>query len=334
MPEKQKIAVTLGDPAGVGPEVVLKVLVDPILRKACTPVILGLEHVVERHLPFCGAAAQRLDVRILNDVSDARGEPGTVEILPTGALKPSDYEVGTPTPATGTYSGDCVKRAAEITMAGEAAGLVMAPIHKKVLNEGGYHYSGFKELMNDYTNTAESVQILMGKRFSASLCSLHVPLGAVPETCTRDRVLTMLRLLDVSLKQLGYADPRIGVAGLNPHCGEQGLLGTEEIERIIPAMDDARKEGINAMGPYPPDTIFRNMLNKEFDIVLSMYHDHALTVLKLMEFGNLVNVMGGLPILAFTVTHGTALDIAGKGVAIETDLKCCILAAAKHGIDK
>jgi 4-phospho-D-threonate 3-dehydrogenase / 4-phospho-D-erythronate 3-dehydrogenase len=328
VPEKAKVAVTLGDPAGVGPEVVLKVLADPSLRAACTPVVLGLEHVVEAHLPFCGAAAKTLKIRSLARFSDARGEPGTVEVLPTGSLAPADYAVGAPTAASGTYSGDCVRRAAEVAMRGEAAGLVMAPIHKKALNDGGYHYAGFKELMDDFTHTKESIQILMGKRFSASLMTLHVPLKSVPALCTRPRVLAMLRLLDASLRTLGFAEPRIAVAGLNPHCGEQGLLGTEEIEHIVPAMEEARRDGIAALGPYPSDTVFRRMAEGEFDIVLSMYHDHALTVLKLMEFGSLVNVMGGLPILAFTVTHGTALDIAGKGVAIASDMKYCLLAAA------
>ena len=174
----------------------------------------------------------------------------------------------------------------------------------------------------------DTVLITLGDTYNLARVTTHVPLSDVPRLCSRENVLGVIRQSDAGMKSIGYAKPRIGVSALNPHCGEGGLLGREEIEAIGPAIEDARSEGIEASGPYPGDTIFLNMKAGEFDLIISMFHDHGNACIKLAEFGTLVNLLAGAPIPILTVHHGTAFNIAGRGIADETNLVCAFYTAA------
>ena len=323
--ERPLIAVTSGDPAGVGPEIILKALANAEVRAACIPIVVGTKAIMEADLAVAGVS---LDVQVIPNVDAAKGEPGTVEVLEIEGPILGTYPLGKNSAIAGKFSGDTIAKAVGLAMDGSVQSVVVAPNSKKALHDGGYHFAGFQEIINHYTGTKDSVQILMGRHYSQARVTNHVPLRQVSDLCTRENVLAKIRILNDSLKVVGYDKPRIGVSALNPHIGEEGLLGTEEIEHIIPAVEDAKAEGIDAIGPLPADTIFLDMKESRIDIVLSMFHDHGNACIKLVEFGFLVNFLGGLPVPVFTVSHGTAFDIVGQGVADPTNLVWSILAAA------
>ena len=323
--ERPRVGVTIGDPAGIGPEIVLKSLADPVLHEFSVPVVFGNAEVLKASLPVAGVD---LKVRPIAAVAEARGEAGVVDLIEVGSLKLADFTVGKGDGVTGAFSGKCLETAIGLAKAGALRGVVMAPVSKQAQNAGGYKFAGFRETANAMAGCADTVLITLGKDYNLTRVTTHVPLADVPRLCSREAVLRVIRLTDQGMKSVGLKRPRIGVSGLNPHCGEGGLLGREEIEQIIPAIEDARAEGIEALGPYPGDTVFLNMKAGEFDVIVSMYHDHGNACIKLVEFGTVYNLLAGAPFPILTVHHGTAFDIAGKGVAGEKSLLYALYAAA------
>lgn len=323
---KPIVAISNGDPSGIGPEIALKAMVSEEVRQAAAPIIIGSPEVYERDLPLAGAP---LEIRLLSAPSEATGAPGTVEILPFDRLDLSLCPRGEVSAEAGRYSGASIAHAISLGMAGEAHAVVVSPNNKRAMKNGGHEHTGFEEISRHYTGAKRSIQILMGRKYNLARVTNHVPLRQVADICTRDRVLAQIQVLKDSLAMVGVPDPVIGVSGLNPHNGEHGLMGTEEMTDIGPACDDARAEGIKVIGPIPADTVFIDIDKLGLDIVLSMYHDHGNSGIKILEFGHLVNFIGGLPIPVFTVSHGTAFDIAGKGIAGSTNMELSIIAAAK-----
>ncbi|ADH90852.1 4-hydroxythreonine-4-phosphate dehydrogenase [Ancylobacter novellus DSM 506] len=323
---KPIVAISNGDPSGIGPEIALKAMASEEVRRAAAPIIVGSPEVYERDLKLAGAP---LEIRLLASPSEATGAPGTVEILPFDRLDLSQCPRGEVSAEAGRYSGASIAHAISLGMAGEAHAVVVSPNNKRAMKDGGHEHTGFEEISRHYTGAGRSIQILMGRKYNLARVTNHVPLRQVADICTRERVLTQIRVLKDSLAMVGLPDPVIGVSGLNPHNGEHGLMGTEEMTDIGPACDDARAEGIKVIGPIPADTVFVDIDKLGLDIVLSMYHDHGNSGIKILEFGHLVNFIGGLPIPVFTVSHGTAFDIAGKGIAGSTNMELSIIAAAK-----
>ena len=322
---RPRVAVTIGDPAGIGPEILLKSLARPDVTDVAVPIVFGDAAVLEANLAVAGVD---LKIRAIAGVGEAAGKAGTVDVIPSGAISLSDFIVGEGNAATGAFSGKCLEDAIALAMDGAADAVVMGPTSKQAQNAGGYKFAGFRESVNYMTGCDETILITLGKTYNLSRVTTHVPLSDVPRLCSREAVLEVIRRTDTGMKSIGYERPRIGVAGLNPHAGEGGMLGREEIEQIGPAIAEARADGIEALGPYPGDTVFLNMKNGEFDVIVSMFHDHGNACIKLAEFGTLVNLLAGAPIPVFTVHHGTAFDIAGKGIAGETNLVYAIQAAA------
>lgn len=323
---KNIVAVTNGDACGIGPEIVLKALADREVRDACAPVVVGSPELYEREMPVAGV---KLAMRPIASLAEAEGAPGTLEILPFDSLDLSKCPRGKVSAEAGRYSGFSIARAIGFAMSGEAQSVVVAPNNKRAMRDGGHEHTGFEEIARHYTGARRSIQILVGQKYKLARVTNHVPLREVAALCTRDRVLAAIQTLRDSMAMLGYDAPVIGVSGLNPHNGEEGLMGDEEVNHIGPACDDARREGIDVVGPIPADTVFHDVGKYGLDIVLSMYHDHGNSNIKLLEFGQLVNFIGGLPVPVFTVSHGTAFDVAGKGVADATNIRLSILAAAK-----
>lgn len=323
---KPIVAISNGDPSGIGPEIALKAMVSEEVRQAAAPIIVGSPEVYERDLKLAGAP---LTIRLLSSPSEATGAPGTVEILPFDRLDLSQCPRGEVSAEAGRYSGASIAHAISLGMAGEAHAVVVSPNNKRAMKDGGHEHTGFEEISRHYTGAKRSIQILMGRKYNLARVTNHVPLRQVADICTRERVLTQIKVLKDSLAMVGLPDPVIGVSGLNPHNGEHGLMGTEEMTDIGPACDDARAAGIKVIGPIPADTVFVDIDKLGLDIVLSMYHDHGNSGIKILEFGHLVNFIGGLPIPVFTVSHGTAFDIAGKGIAGSTNMELSIIAAAK-----
>ncbi|WP_316863250.1 4-hydroxythreonine-4-phosphate dehydrogenase PdxA [uncultured Cohaesibacter sp.] len=323
---KSIVAISNGDPAGVGPEITLKAHLNEELRAVAAPVVIGSPELYAREIK---ALDLPLELREIFALKDASGDPGVVEILPFDSLDLSACPRGKVSAEGGRYSGASIARAIELGMKGEAQSVVVSPNNKRAMKDGGHEHTGFEEITRHYTGADRSIQILMGRKYNMARVTNHVPLSRVSELCTRDRVLGQIEVLDESLKMVGIARPRIGVSGLNPHNGERGLIGSEDMNEIEPACEMARERGLDVLGPIPGDTVFVDYGKYGFDIVLSMYHDHGNAAIKLLEFGHLVNFIGGLPIPVFTVSHGTAFDIAGKGIADATNMELSIMAAAK-----
>ncbi|RYE88838.1 MAG: 4-phospho-D-threonate 3-dehydrogenase [Hyphomicrobiales bacterium] len=322
---KPIVALSNGDPNGIGPEIILKAMHSAAVREAAAPIVVGCPEVFARDMLLAGAP---LDMRLIDRPSEATGAPGTIEILPFDHLDLSLCKVGEASPEAGRYSGASVISAIDLAMRGAVHSVVVSPNNKRAMKDGGHEHTGFEEVCRHFTGAKASIQILMGRKYNLARVTNHVPLRQVADLCTRDRVLGAIRILKESLLMVGKTDPVIGVAGINPHNGEHGLIGTEEMTDIGPACDDARAEGINVIGPISADTVFVDIDKLGLDIVLSMYHDHGNSGIKILEFGHLVNFIGGLPIPAFTVSHGTAFDIAGKGIAASTNMELSIIAAA------
>jgi len=237
------------------------------------------------------------------------------------------HKWGPPNALSGRVVVEYIKKAVELTMMRDADAIVTAPISKEVMNAAGYHYAGHTELLADLTGTKEYGLMFVGGGLRLILATIHLSLKEVPRHITQTAILKTLRLAHQGMKYFGVERPRIGVAALNPHAGEGGLFGSEERDVILPAVVKARSEGIDASDPVPADTLFYKARNNYFDIVVAMYHDQGLAPLKMVAFGNAVNVTVGLPIIRTSVDHGTAYDIAGKGCADPASLREAIRVA-------
>ena len=307
------LAITMGDPVGVGPEVTLKALHEREVYDWCRPVVVGDTRILGRdaetlrlrELRFHPVAAQ----------ADAVFEPGTVDIVDLGNADPQQCPWGQISAAAGRAAVEYVLRGADLAMAGEVDAIVTAPLNKEAMQRAGFHWAGHTELLAEHTGSGKVTMMLTNREMRVLHVSTHVSLREAIERVTRPRVLEVIHLAQQGISSLGIARPRIAVAGLNPHAGESGLFGREEIEIVTPAIEQARAEGLEVVGPLPPDTIFWRARQGEFDGVVAMYHDQGHIPMKLLGFDLCVNVSIGLPIIRTSVDHGTAFDIAGRGLA-------------------
>jgi 4-hydroxythreonine-4-phosphate dehydrogenase len=283
------LALTVGDPSGIGPEIVVKALRDPRVVDACRPVIYG---------PY---------------------EPQDLEAFPAGRVSAE----------SATVACEAITRATEDALAGKVDAIVTAPINKTALAAAGLPWRGHTDFLAHLCGTKQVAMMFWSERLRVVLATVHVPLAEVPRALTRSRLVDVIRLAAGWLPRFGFPSPRIAVTGLNPHAGEGGVLGNEEIEVIEPAVAQTRAEGIRVAGPFPADTLFVRAARGEFDAVVAAYHDQGLIPVKLIAFGRSVNVTLGLPIIRTSVDHGTAFDIARRGVADEGSLVEAVLLAAK-----
>lgn len=352
MPNKPILGITMGDPSGNGPEISIKALMDPATYERCRPLIVGDAAAMEAALPTVkGAEAVKLNV--VKAVQDAKFEYGTIDVYDMGVIditkrlykkdRKKLAETMSPEELDAAYKesqimcGECafqyVKKVIEMAMAGEVDATVTNALNKDHINMAGHHYSGHTEIYADYTNTAKYTMMLAHDNLRVVHVSTHVSLREACDRVKKDRVLDCIRIANAGCKALGIREPKIGVAGLNPHCGENGMFGREEIEEIQPAIDEAMAEGIiiPEKAPTPPDTVFSKALGGWYDIVVVMYHDQGHIPLKVKGFvynhelqkwdavaG--VNVTLGLPIIRASVDHGTGEGHAGDGSANELSL--------------
>ncbi|AKR57223.1 4-hydroxythreonine-4-phosphate dehydrogenase [Devosia sp. H5989] len=300
------VAITMGDPAGVGPEVIMAALSALPAEERRDIVVVGSRAVLERAGKVVGST---LTVGL-------RGQPGNhgviVEEVEVPGLK---AEFGRLDPSCGEAAFRYIERAVRLTEAGETAGIVTAPINKEALNKAGHKYDGHTGMLAALTGSKASFMLLASPRLKAIHVSTHVSLRDAIGRATTERVLATIQAGHEHLKRVGYERPRIAVAGLNPHCGENGLFGTEDVEFVAPAVEQARALGIDAHGPISADTVYFRAYNGAFDLVVAQYHDQGHIPMKLVAFDTTVNVSLGLPIDRTSVDHGTAFDIAGTGKA-------------------
>jgi len=334
------LGITMGDPAGVGPEITVKALIDPGVRAAARAVVIGDARVVADAARLAGVA---LLVRPLRAIEDATWEAGAIEVLDLGNADPATFAVGRVSPVCGRAAYQYIERGVELALARRIDAIVTAPINKEALAAAGMPHTGHTEILATLTGTRAYAMLLMGRELRVIHVTTHVALRQVPELVTRERVLRTIRLGDQAMRRLGIAAPRVAVCGLNPHAGESGLFGDEERVAIAPAVADARAEGVDATGPYPADTLMSRAVGGEFDCVVAMYHDQGHVPVKTLGFRyderakawtglSGVNVTVGLPILRVSVDHGTAFDRAGRGIANPESMVEAILVAARMAL--
>jgi 4-hydroxythreonine-4-phosphate dehydrogenase len=311
-----RLAITLGDPAGVGPEVVVKALARDDVRAACHPVVIG-------------------DREVLSETAARLGERLDVEVVDETPLSHHARRPGHPSVAGGRASYRYIEAAARLAMRDAVDAIVTAPINKAWVTRAGFPISGHTELLRDLTGAPDVRMMLAGERLRVVLVTMHVALAAVPRALTVASVARTIAIADDHLRRFhGLARPRLAVAGLNPHAGEGGLFGNEEARIIAPAVRRARRAGAHVSGPHAADSLFFRAVEGEFDAVIAMYHDQGLIPLKLLHFHDGVNVTMGLPIVRTSPDHGTAYDIAGTGAADPGSMVAALLLAARMAVSR
>ena len=324
------LAITLGDPAGIGPEVILKALTHSDMYARCRPLVIGDRRILDRALPWVGNPA--LDYDLVAEPEVGRYQPGLITLLDLANADPASIPPGKVGPAAGRAAVEYVFRACDLAMEGKVDAVVTAPLNKEAMNLAGFHFAGHTELLTERTGATKVSMLLTGPKLRVVHVSTHVALQEAIRRVTRQRVEEVIDLAYHSCRALGIAEPRIAVAGLNPHASEGGLFGDEEAREVVPAIANARARGYNISDPLPGDTVFLRAVKGEFDIVVAMYHDQGHIPMKLLAFDSGVNVSIGLPIIRTSVDHGTAFDIAGTGRASEESMLAAIDVAVKMAI--
>ncbi|MBR3334379.1 MAG: 4-hydroxythreonine-4-phosphate dehydrogenase PdxA [Clostridia bacterium] len=319
----------MGDPASIGPEITVKALSNPEIHERCRPLVVGDACMMEKAKHLVGH--DEIVIHPVKDVKEALFTPGTIDVYDMHLVNAETLPIGKVSVEAGEAAFQYVKKVIGLANAGEVDGTVTNALNKEAINLAGHHFSGHTEIYAHYTGTKKYTMMLAHHQLRVVHVSTHVSLREACDRVKKDRVLEVIRIAHQACLDLGIEKPAIGVAGLNPHSGENGLFGREEIDEIIPAIEEAKALGINADGPVPPDTVFSKARGGWYDIVVAMYHDQGHIPLKVVGFVynheaqkwdavEGVNITLGLPIVRASVDHGTAFDQAGKGVANELSL--------------
>ena len=314
MNDKPYVGLTMGDPCGIGPEVVIKALIHSEIYEWCNPVIIG------------NAASLRETVKMLdidmsiNHISDtdiemSRVNPNAASVIDIGNLNYEDVTIGEINPGCGKAAMEWVSHAGRLAMRGAIGGIATAPLNKEAASLAGYEAIGHMELLQELTGSKTVATMLIAKNLRVVHLTTHRSLRVACDYVKKDRILDYLRITDENFKKWGFENPRIGVAALNPHGSDGGLLGDEENDEILPAVTQAKAEGMTVEGPIPADIIFHQAINDQYDAVLCMYHDQGHIPVKVYGFEESITANLGLPFVRTSVDHGTAFDIAGKGIA-------------------
>ena len=338
--KKPIIGISMGDPSGIGPEIAVKALARKEIYTICRPLIVGDGNAIKDALRM---TALDLEINPISDVKDARFQFGTLDVYDLKNVNMAELQYGKVSAMSGDAAFEAIKKVIELARKKEIDATVTGPINKESLNLAGHHYSGHTEIYADFTHTQDYTMMLAHENLRVVHVSTHVSLKEACERVKKDRVLKVIKLANEACRKIGIAHPRIGVAGLNPHAGESGLFGREEIEEIGPAIEAAKALGINADGPIPPDSLFSKAKGGLYDIVVAMYHDQGHIPLKVVGFNwneekqkwdsiSGVNITLGLPIIRSSVDHGTAFGKAGKGTASELSLVHAIEYAVKMAL--
>ncbi|MDR3537248.1 MAG: 4-hydroxythreonine-4-phosphate dehydrogenase PdxA [Acetobacteraceae bacterium] len=306
------LAVTMGDPAGIGPEITVKAMLAPEVRTFCRPVVVGDVAMLEQALGFCGITGR---FNRIDSVAAARHAPGEIDVFDLGIARPDRLVVGAVQALGGQAAAAYIRKSIELANAGAVGAVVTAPINKEALKAARIPYIGHTEMFADLTGAREEMTMFAIGALKIFFLSRHVSLIEACRLVTRDRVLAGIEKAMRALDQLGIANAHLVVAALNPHGGEDGLFGREEVDEIVPAIAEARRRGYHVSGPAPADSVFHFAQHGRYDAVLSLYHDQGHIASKMIDFDRTVSVTLGLPIMRTSVDHGTAFDIAGTGKA-------------------
>lgn len=342
---KPIIGITMGDPAGCGPEITIKALTKKEIYNLCKPVVVGdskiFTHMIHILETIGYLSENQISIHPISSIEQANFSYGTIDVYDLDLIDMSLFQFGKVSKMCGEAAFRCVEKVIELALEHKVDATVTNALNKEAINLAGHHFSGHTEIYAKYTHTKNYAMMLVNDNLRVIHVSTHVSLREACNRVKKDRVLSCIEMANDECKKIGIAPPRIAVAGLNPHAGENGMFGTEEIDEIIPAIQEAKKKGINADGPIPPDTIFSKARGGWYDIVVAMYHDQGHIPLKLIGFVynqekqrwnsiEGVNITLGLPIIRTSVDHGTAFDCSGKGVQNESSLINSIQYAIKR----
>ena len=310
--QKPAIAITMGDPCGIGPEVVVKALADPRVYASCRPMVIGNTYAMNQAVKATGLP---LTIRETDDPIGAGEDPSTVDVVDIHNLNPEDITVGQLSVPCGKAAMEWVTKAGELALAGIVDGIATAPLNKEAAAMAGYESIGHTELLQDLSGARIVPTMLLSKNLRVVHLTTHRSLRVACDYVKKDRILDFLQLTHDSFVKWGFPNPRIAAAGLNPHNSDGGLIGNEEADEIAPAVAAARERGINVVGPIPADSVFPQAIEGRYDAVLAMFHDQGHIPVKVYGFEESVTANLGLPFVRTSVDHGTAFDIAGQGIA-------------------
>ncbi|MBI4655027.1 MAG: 4-hydroxythreonine-4-phosphate dehydrogenase PdxA [Nitrospirae bacterium] len=321
---KNKIAITMGEPGGIGPEIIVKALSCSEIRQYCNPIVIGDIGTIKEAVKLTGLL---LKVKPLLKISDSKPAIGNIEVVDIKSSIP--FKKGKASAQAGRAIVSCIEKAVGLALRKEVDAIVTAPISKESLRLAGYSWPGHTELLAELTKTEDFAMMFVSEKLKVVLATIHVPIKDVPKIIKERLVLKTIMLAKKGAEMLGIKRPKIAVTGLNPHAGESGIFGDEEIKEIMPAIKKAVKKGITVSGPYPADALFHKVYNGEFDIAVCMYHDQGLAPFKMLYFDTGVNMTVGLPIIRTSPDHGTAFDIAWQNKANPSSMIEAIKLASK-----
>ncbi len=332
----------MGDPAGIGPEIVVRALSHESTYQKCRPIVTGDAKVMRKAVSLLGLDLQ---VNAVDEVKAAKFEYGTIDVYDLKCVDADSFEFGKVAAQCGNAAFVSIRKAIDLAMAEEVDGTVTAPLNKEALNLAGHHFDGHTEIYATFTHTKKYAMLLADEHLRVIHVSTHVPLRKACDLVKKARIIEVTELIDDACRQFGIENPRIGIAGLNPHSSDNGLFGDEEALEIIPAVAELAARGFNVSGPVPPDTLFAKAKCGQFDGCVAMYHDQGHIPFKVVGFnwnaetGKMdsvkgVNITLGLPIIRVSVDHGTAFDVAGKGIASEDAMMISIDYATKMAINR
>lgn len=331
------LGISVGDPSGIGPEITAKALILPEIYELCRPLAVAETEMMRDAVKFSDLS---LDIRPVMDPQNGTYAVGTIDVLDLKNIDAKSIQHKVVSADSGRASFEYIKKVIELALAKDIDATVTGPINKEAINQAGFHYAGHTEIYADLTNTRDYAMMLMHENFRVIHVSTHVSLREALDRVKKDRILTVINLAHNTLQRLGITQPKIAVAGLNPHAGESGMFGREEIDEIGPAIQQAAQQGLTVEGPVPPDTVFSKMAGGQYDIAVVMYHDQGHIPTKLRGFqydrktntwGSMsgVNITCGLPIIRVSVDHGTAFGKAGEGRANPESMIQAIQIAAR-----
>ncbi len=318
------VGITIGDAAGIGPEVIVKALQNEEVLKVCHPLLIGDARVFDT-LRFAAHIPIVKTVRELNPQTPVNG----ITLLDMHNLNIDEVEIGKVSSLTGRAAVEYVIKATELAMEGLVDAIATAPLNKEAIQLAGYHYIGHTEILSDITGTPHCTTMLATPGLRVTHVTRHMPFREIASHITKENVLETIIITYAGMRDLGYSAPRLAVAGLNPHNGENGLLGREEIDEITPAVMAARTKGIDIYGPIPADSVFFQAIRGDYDAVVTLYHDQGHIAVKTHGFEESITITLGLPIIRTSADHGTAFDIAGQGIANEASMLAAIVEAAR-----
>lgn len=324
---REIIAIPMGDPAGIGPEITAKALANKEIYDMCKPIVVGDAKVFTKAIEI---VEKDLNVNIISTPEDGKYEYGTVDLIDLNNIDIDELEYGVVQAQCGKAAFEYIETSVNLAKEGKVKALATTPINKESLKAAGVPYIGHTEMLESLTNTKDPLTMFEVRNMRIFFLTRHLSLKDAIAQMTKERVRDYLNRVDKAMQRLGLESRKIAVAGLNPHSGEGGLFGMEEVEEIRPGIEAAIEDGIDAVGPVPADSVFHHALNGKFDAVLSLYHDQGHIAAKMTDFHRTISITNGLPFLRTSVDHGTAFDIAGKNIAASLSMEECIKLAAQY----